>query len=195
MNALPRGSKKHISGLKTIARRPNWQSTRSRNTYQSAQDLCMALRYRYAGVFTLTTFTIILNEELCSAETFQPEQNRSYQCPTFFLTSCIFQSLQVAAPIWHWQQYRADGIHKCLPFFHRKNRWCFCHFSNTVCTALEKLLYRSEDFFDPLGSGQIYYMTDNHIFITLLLCQEVHSKGGLGSGCCSSLSVQYTDIQ
>lgn len=31
----------------------------------------MALRYRYAGVFTLTTFTIILNEELCSAETFQ----------------------------------------------------------------------------------------------------------------------------
>ena len=63
-----------------------------RNTYQSAQDLCMALRYRYAGVFTLTTFTIILNEELCSAEKFQPEQNRSYQCPTFFRTSCIFRN-------------------------------------------------------------------------------------------------------
>ena len=30
INVLPRGSKKHISGLKTIARRPNWQSTRSR---------------------------------------------------------------------------------------------------------------------------------------------------------------------
>lgn len=71
MNVLPRGSKK---------------------TYQSAQDLCMALRYRYAGVFTLTTFTIILDKELCSAETFQPEQNRSYQCPTFFLTSCIFSN-------------------------------------------------------------------------------------------------------
>lgn len=52
----------------------------------------MALRYRYAGVFTLTTFTIILDKELCSAETFQPEQNRSYQCPTFFLTSCIFSN-------------------------------------------------------------------------------------------------------
>ena len=52
----------------------------------------MAMRYRYAGVFTLTTFTIILNEELCSAETFQPEQNRSYQCPTFFRTSCIFRN-------------------------------------------------------------------------------------------------------
>ena len=52
----------------------------------------MALRYRYAGVFTLTTFTIILNDELCSAETFQPEQNRSYQCPTFFRTSCIFRN-------------------------------------------------------------------------------------------------------
>ena len=52
----------------------------------------MAMRYRYAGVFTLTTFTIILNEELCSAEKFQPEQNRSYQCPTFFQTSCIFRN-------------------------------------------------------------------------------------------------------
>ena len=39
------------------------------------QDLCMELRYRYAGVFTLTTFTIILNEKLCSADTFQTEQN------------------------------------------------------------------------------------------------------------------------
>ena len=114
----------------------------------------MALRYRYAGVFTLTTFTIILNEELCSAETFQPEQDRSYQCPTFFLTSCIFQSLQVAAPIWHWQQYRADGIHKCLPFFHRKNRWCFCHFSNTVCTALEKLLYAAMTFSALLAAAK-----------------------------------------
>ena len=37
----------------------------------------MALRYRYAGVFTLTTFTIILDKELCSAETFQTEQNAS----------------------------------------------------------------------------------------------------------------------
>ena len=52
----------------------------------------MALRYRYAGVFTLTTFTIILTEELCSAETFQPEQNRSYQRSTFFRTSCIFRN-------------------------------------------------------------------------------------------------------
>ena len=52
----------------------------------------MAMRYRYAGVFTLTTFTIILNKELCSAETFQPEQNRSYQRSTFFRTSCIFRN-------------------------------------------------------------------------------------------------------
>ena len=43
----------------------------------------MALRYRCAGVFTLTTLTIILNEELCSAETFQSEQNRIHQCPPF----------------------------------------------------------------------------------------------------------------
>ena len=63
-----------------------------RKTYQWAQDLCMALRYRYAGVFTLTTFTIILDKELCSAETFQTEQNRSHQCPTFFRTSCIFSN-------------------------------------------------------------------------------------------------------
>ena len=34
----------------------------------------MALRYRYVGVFTLTTFTIILNEELYSRETFQSRQ-------------------------------------------------------------------------------------------------------------------------
>ena len=52
----------------------------------------MALRYRYAGVFTLTTFTIILTEELCSAETFQLEQTRSHQCPAFFRTSCIFSN-------------------------------------------------------------------------------------------------------
>ena len=61
--------------------------------------------------------------------------------------------------------------------------------------STREIAVRSDDFFDPLGSGQICYMTDNHIFITLLLCQEVHSKGCLGSDCCSSLLAQYTDIQ
>ena len=74
--------------------------------------MCMALRYRYAGVFTLTTFTIILNEELCSAETFQTEQDRSYQCPTFFQTSCIFRNWthRYSVPI-----FKTDDSQDCRP--------------------------------------------------------------------------------
>ncbi len=79
----------------------------------------MALRYRYEGVFTLTTFTIILNEELCSAETFQPEQTRSYQCPTFFRTSCIFSNWTHRYSV---SIFKTDDSQDCRPRLHEGAR-------------------------------------------------------------------------
>lgn len=55
---------------------------------------------------------------------------------------------QLSDSIYTGGRFRRHRIHE------NKNRWCFCHFSNTVCTALEKLLYAAMTFSTLLAAAK-----------------------------------------